>query len=126
MIKSKILVVSSFLIIAVITFLGCDKKVGKLPEPEVVAPISSCDTITYTKYIKPIIAANCALSGCHDGSNSNPNLGNFNELKNSAERVKNRAVDNTTSSRMPPLPADALTASQKQLINCWIENGKKE
>jgi uncharacterized membrane protein len=126
MIKSKILVVGSFFIIALGAFLGCDKKVGKLPEPEVVTPISSCDTITYSKYIKSIISKNCALSGCHDGSNSNPNLGNFNELKNSAERVKNRAVDNTTSTRMPPLPAEALTQSEKQLINCWIENGKKE
>lgn len=105
---------------------ACDKKEGKLPEPEPVAKLS-CDTITYTKHIKPIIDANCALSGCHAGTTSNPLLTSYDLVKDRADagRIKSRAID-ASPSQMPPSPAAPLTAEQKELINCWLGNGTKQ
>lgn len=112
-----------FVVLMAALVVGCTKDEGKVPVE--AAPVSGCDTITYTKHIKPIIDASCALSGCHAGTTSNPLLTSYDLVKEKAERVKSRAVD-ANPSIMPPSPNTPLTAEQKQLVTCWLENGKKE
>lgn len=123
--KNKLILAISCFIFAVCVITSCVKDVGKVPVEPTKPVISSCDTITYTKHIKPITDTKCAISGCHDGSNANPVLNNYAVVKDRAERIKIRAVD-ANPFPMPPPPNPALTAAEKQLINCWIENGKKE
>ena len=125
--KSKFFVAGSLMLLTLaISITACDKKVGKAPEPEPL-PTINCDTITYTKYIKSIVDGNCALGGCHDGSNSNPDFRTYEVVKDRAEagRIKARAFDES-SSRMPPPSNPALTAAQKELLDCWLNNGKKQ
>ncbi|PBQ33471.1 hypothetical protein CNR22_17370 [Sphingobacteriaceae bacterium] len=107
---------------------SCAKDMGKLPEPAPAGTLS-CDTITYTKHIKAIVDANCAIPGCHDGSNSNPLMSTYEQVKDRAEagRIQARVIDQQPSS-MPPLGNSnpVLTAEQKALISCWLGNGYKE
>ncbi|WP_317896663.1 hypothetical protein [Aurantibacillus circumpalustris] len=124
--KSKLVVAVSFLFFAFLIFVSCDKKVGKLPEETPPTGIN-CDEVTYTKDIKSIIANNCSLAGCHDGNNSNPRLETYSLLKDRADagRIKERVLD-ASPTRMPPVERPALTSEEKELISCWLENGKKE
>lgn len=127
--KKKIFILGiSALAFAAVIISSCSKDTGKLP---VAAPAGtlSCDTITYTKHIKKIVETNCTLSGCHDGSNSNPMLDSYELVKEKAEagRIKARVIDQLPSA-MPPLGNSnpVLSSEQKALINCWLGNGMKE
>ncbi|MFY0605305.1 MAG: hypothetical protein JXR10_01235 [Cyclobacteriaceae bacterium] len=66
--------------------------------------------------IMPIITANCAVSGCHNGSRS-PNLSTANQVKNSASRVLAR----TSNGTMPP--GGSLSQAHIDLITCWVNDG---
>lgn len=125
--KRNLLVLAlSSSILTIVLISSCTKDEGKLPVQTTPPPTASaCDTVTYTKHIKPIIETNCALSGCHASPTSNPFLENYTQVKEKAERVKARAVD-ANPSIMPPSPNTPLTAAQKDLINCWVSNGMKE
>jgi len=104
---------------------SCSKDEGKIPQE--TPTVALCDTITYTKHIKPIVDLNCAISGCHDGTNSRPLLSTYDQVKDRADagRIKARAID-PTSSPMPPASQTPLTSDQKKLISCWLDNGKKQ
>ena len=70
--------------------------------------------------IRPIIEANCATSGCHDGTNNRPNFTQDATIKNRASDIKNRTGNMT----MPPASTgDTLTSEQIQLIDCWASDG---
>lgn len=104
--------------------VSCDKKVGK--NPSVVAspppPPGACDTITYNKHIKPIMVASC--EGCHGGSGG-VNLNTYTQVKAQGElgRLKARVIDGNPS-YMPT--GGSLPQAQKDLIQCWLNNGYKE
>jgi hypothetical protein len=89
---------------------------------------NTCDTITYTKHIKPLVDANCATAGCHGAPTSNPLFTTYDLVKSKADRIKIRTIDYATNSltRMPPDPNPELTPAQKALINCWVQNGQKQ
>ncbi len=76
---------------------------------------------TYSRVIEPIIANNCALPNCHDGSN--PALPNWTILENvqaNALEIKKRTGNRT----MPPSSSGiVLTAKQIDDIACWVDNG---
>lgn len=107
---------------------SCSKDSGKLPLP-LPAETVNCDTITYTKHIKGLVETNCTVSGCHDGSNSNPMFDSYELVKDKAEsgRIKARAIDQLPSP-MPPIGNSnpILSPEEKALINCWLNNGYKE
>ncbi|MBX3163902.1 MAG: hypothetical protein KF900_05435 [Bacteroidetes bacterium] len=105
-------------------FNACTKDVGKLPTASVTP--TGCDTVTYTKHIKPIIDMNCALSGCHAGNTANPLLTSYELVKNRADagRIKARVIDGNPS--FMPQGALPLPQTQKDLITCWLNNGMKE
>ncbi len=74
--------------------------------------------------VMPIITSNCAISGCHDGSSgSRPDFRTKAGVRAESDRIKVRAVDNGT---MPPAGRDPLSQTQKDLIECWVNDGAKD
>lgn len=67
--------------------------------------------------IVPIIDANCAVSGCHDGSQS-PLFTVSSNIQSNASRIKSL----TGSGAMPPSGEPDLTAQQIKLIACWADD----
>ncbi len=72
--------------------------------------------VSFSATIAPIISTNCAISGCHNGSQS-PNLQSFSNIKANAARIKNE-----TQSRSMP---QGRSLSQEQIDNiaCWVDDG---
>jgi hypothetical protein len=81
---------------------------------------SSCDTIvaTYNVVVKPLIAKNCAITGCHISGTQLPDLSSYNGLKAAIERVKTRAL---TEKSMPP--SGAISICDQQYLQNWINAG---
>ena len=71
--------------------------------------------------VMPIISANCAVTGCHNGTRS-PDLRTTSGVINSASRVKAR----TSSETMPPSDRDPLTQAQIEIIACWVDEGAQD
>lgn len=73
--------------------------------------------------VKPIIETKCSITGCHSGSQS-PNLTMTNNIISNAGKIKTLIQ----GGQMPPSnsSAGALTAAQKALISCWIDEGAKD
>jgi len=70
--------------------------------------------------IMPIITTNCAISNCHNGDRTSlPNFSMAATLIANAAAVKTRTGNET----MPPAGRDDLTASQIQMIACWVDDG---
>lgn len=67
--------------------------------------------------IAPIISANCAVSGCHNGFQS-PNLSSEAGILASANRIKSR----TSAGTMPPSGEPDLSAQQIADIACWADD----
>tara|TARA_R110002012_G_scaffold222599_1_gene394455 strand:- start:7628 stop:8191 length:564 start_codon:yes stop_codon:yes gene_type:complete len=72
--------------------------------------------ISFAASIKPIIEANCAISGCHDGS-GNIDYNNFDNIKLNPSDIKSR----TQSGDMPR--NGTLTAAEIDMIACWVDDG---
>lgn len=63
-----------------------------------------------------LIQANCAISGCHNGSQF-PKLQNYNDIHNSAQLI----LRQVTNRSMPP--GRPLSQTQINTIACWINDG---
>ncbi|MEQ9404666.1 MAG: hypothetical protein RIM99_13830 [Cyclobacteriaceae bacterium] len=71
--------------------------------------------------IMPIINANCAVSGCHNGDNGQSrNWTVFSNVQTNAENIKTR----TGNKSMPQVGSGiTLTDNQIALIACWVDDG---
>ena len=76
---------------------------------------------TYSVSIQPIIATQCAISGCHvaSGGNNIPYL-TYADIKAKAENgsLKDRVI---TKREMPP--TGPLTNDEMTKIQCWLNDG---
>jgi hypothetical protein len=92
------------------------------------------DSVYFNQQILPILASNCAKSGCHDATSHQEGviLDNFSNVRNTADVKPGNAadsklyevlVDDDPDDRMPPPPAAALSAAQIALIANWIDQG---
>lgn len=76
--------------------------------------------------VRAIVQTNCAVSGCHSGSNPQNGI-NFSSdatIVAQKDRIKVRAVDQAgTANQMPPPPASALSAANQTAITNWIAAG---
>ena len=98
------------------------------PHQVTITDDSGCESVnevqimsgtSFQSHIKPIITNNCAVSNCHDGSNSNlPNFNVFANVKSKASQIKTRTQDGS----MPP-GGRTITQEQKDLIACWVDDG---
>ncbi len=77
--------------------------------------------VSFASEIQPIIAANCAISGCHVSGATIPNFSTYSGVASRASTIKLR----TTNGSMPPPSQADLTTQQIQLIACWVDDGAK-
>ncbi len=76
--------------------------------------------ISYDTSVKPIIMNNCAISGCHNGSNSLPDWSIFSNVQNNAAGIRSR----TQSGSMPK--NGSISQAEKDDIACWVDDGAKD
>jgi hypothetical protein len=76
---------------------------------------------TYSGMINPILAVNCTIPSCHDGSSpALPDWTVFENVQSSAQDIRERTGNRT----MPPSRSGiVLSAEQIDDIACWVENG---
>lgn len=86
-------------------------------------------TPTYTLDVKPILDANCAISGCHNASSKKDG-----KDYSTYSATKSRATDKAFMGSMQhlsgyanmPEKAAKLSDDKLKTISCWIENGMPE
>jgi hypothetical protein len=104
------------LVIAGISSCTYDK--GEVPEPAV--PINSCDLVSFSNDIYPLISANCI--GCHNASFTANDLSNYAGVKakvdNGSFRLRVLVIRD-----MPGYCT--LPDSSIQQIECWLSSGAK-
>jgi hypothetical protein len=112
--------------IAIVLFISCEKKVGKLAATSTTtgAPPAGlvCDSVKYNAHIKPIIMANCAISGCHVSGFSSGDFTTYAGLnvKIANGKFKARVIDANPG----PMPASGKLAQSKlDSIQCWLNRG---
>ncbi len=76
--------------------------------------------VSLSNAIIPIINANCAVSNCHDGSQSIPN---FTVKSNIISRAGNIRSLTGSKTMPPPSSGRSLTDSEIALIDCWVNDG---
>lgn len=122
--KKKIFTLAFFGILFTTLFIACAKDQGKLPVT--AAAGSACDTITYTKHIKPLIDNTCL--SCH-GTQPNPGapvLVTYAQVVANASKIKATTLDANPVPELMPQGGPPLKQSDKDLISCWLGNGMKE
>lgn len=83
----------------------------------------SCETssVSFSKDIKPIIATNCAISGCHvQGGAGSGIFENYTQIK---DKVDNGSLKNRVIVQKDMPPSKPLTNCQIQYIEQWINDG---
>lgn len=90
---------------------------------------NQCDTTYYSRVIKPIITANCATSGCHDGHSTLNNFNNYPEVKEDVKEIEDGESEFLHRIKLPlgdsehmPVGSE-LSPGEIQLIENWISSG---
>jgi hypothetical protein len=123
--KTTLISTLSFIcVFSIIIISSCVKDVGKIPVTAVA--VSACDTITYTKHIKPIIDSSCI--SCHGPTPlpGAPLLTNYAEVSANADKIRATALDPNPVPELMPQGGPPLPQAKKDLIQCWLTNGKKQ
>ena len=101
--------------------------------PTVSSPCSP-DSVYFVSEIMPIIASNCAMSGCHDAVThaEGVNLTSYARILKyvtpgnaSNSELYSVIVTSNSGRRMPPPPRSPLTAAQIAKIQKWINQGAR-
>ncbi|MEQ9467225.1 MAG: hypothetical protein RLN88_07415 [Ekhidna sp.] len=75
--------------------------------------------VSLTDDIFPIIDTNCAISGCHNGTQF-PNLTTSSGIRQHASQIKSETQAGT-------MPRDGfLSQNEIDLIACWVDDGAKD
>lgn len=118
-----------FVALVAILISSCyNDKADKLyPQPVV----TTCDTSapTYNLVVKPIITANCAMSGCHDGTSgvAYQNLGiNYIGLKGTVNNGQLLQSINHTNGYIMPKNAAKLSDCDISKITAWVNAGAQD
>jgi len=95
------------------------------------------DTVYFQNDVLPLLVSNCAKSGCHESGGgheeeANP-LSSYNEVMASDyvdpfNANHSKLIEVLTESgedKMPPSPNEPLTASQRSLLEKWINQGAR-
>ena len=106
--------------------IGCTKELGKVPPPPPPVP-EACDTITYTKHIEPIIKSKCI--SCHGpvAPSGQVTLGSYSEVKVVSDNGKlfGVIIKGPPDYEWMPYGTSGLPQAQKELFQCWMNNGEK-
>jgi hypothetical protein len=83
---------------------------------ELTQPIKVRSGISYSSTIAPIISSNCAVTGCHNGSQF-PDFRQFSNVQGNAAQIKTLTGNRT-------MPAEgSLTQAEIDMIACWVDDG---
>lgn len=82
-----------------------------------MATVEAVPEVFYANQIRPIIDANCQVSGCHGSNASIPTWATYNDVKARADRIRAR----TSAKEMPP--GNPLVDSDIKLIADWVDQG---
>jgi len=95
----------------------------------------SADTVYFQNKVLPLLNSGCAMSGCHDAVTHKEgiNLTTYANIVgtggvrpgNPSNSKLYTVLNKSGSNRMPPPPAAAFTAAQKDIIYKWIQQGAK-
>lgn len=93
----------------------------------------SPDSVYFVNDIMPLIASNCAMSGCHDAitHEDGVDLTSYTKIMkyvspgNASGSKLYKEIIRTDGDRMPPPPMPPFTTAQKTLIQKWINQGAK-
>ncbi|MEQ1666535.1 MAG: hypothetical protein ABL927_14315, partial [Bdellovibrionales bacterium] len=97
---------------------SCTKENYETKFKVVVGP---CDSITFSKHIKPIIDLQCAsASGCHEGNSSNGDFTAYDLMAPKISKFNQRVL---ITKDMPK--GGALSVDQLSMITCWLDKGAK-
>lgn len=98
-------------------------------------PTTNCnpDSVYFVNQILPILSSNCTMSGCHDNIThaEGVNLTGYTNIMrqvvagNAANSKLYKSIIKTNNEIMPPPPMAPLTATQKALVQKWINQGAK-
>ncbi len=78
--------------------------------------------VSYLNDIRPILDANCQVSGCHGSNSSLPSWATYADVQARASDIKSK----TGSKAMPPSSSGkSLTNEQIQKIADWVDDGAK-
>ncbi|MER3470599.1 MAG: hypothetical protein C4330_04515 [Chitinophagaceae bacterium] len=114
------------LITTLLVMLACTKNSAE----NITGNTSGCGNTLGPKFtaVRAVLQANCAISGCHLGTNAQNGI-NFSDnctIVAQAARIKLRAVDQAgTSNQMPPPPLASLSSADQQKITDWINAGAR-
>ena len=74
---------------------------------------------SFSAQVNPLVQSRCALGGCHatGATNTGGALTNFTQISSKALSVKTTVLNGS----MPK--GSTLTAAEKKLISCWVDNG---
>lgn len=75
---------------------------------------------TYLGDIKPIIAANCLSSGCHNSGSAN---GDFTEYKGLKGKANNGSLSKRVLEKKDMPSGGSLSLDDRKKIKCWLSNG---
>ena len=104
---------------AVFNQLGAGEYTVRVRDSEDCETSQSVQVLTGISWdldVSSIITNNCALPSCHGGTQS-PDLREFQNVVNNAERIKTRTGNGT----MPPNAT--LSDTEIQHIACWVDDG---
>ncbi len=96
----------------------------------------SPDSVYFERQILPILASNCAMSGCHDETTHEEGIiltnyqrvrstGKLNLSKPSESKIY-EVLFKDGDDKMPPPPRASLTKAQSDLLLKWIQQGAKD
>jgi hypothetical protein len=86
----------------------------------VEAIVNEIPVVSFANQVKPIIDADCQVSGCH-GSNQNiPDWGSHSNIAAEASAIKARTASKTMP---PPASGRSLTDQEIDLISWWVDQG---
>lgn len=76
--------------------------------------------ISFSQTVAPIIAMNCAISGCHVNGQQRPTLETYEQIADNADRIMIR----TSNGTMPPFSSGkSLSIEEINDIACWVGDG---
>ncbi len=102
-------------VILVLLLYGC-----YFDNEEELYPNTNCDTnqVTYANTISPLLANNCATTGCHVAGNGRVLLTNYTEIKTAINGVEKRTINDKDMPVSGPLSACDIAK-----LKAWIDAG---
>lgn len=135
-------VLRSLFLVLMISLVSCKHEPEYIPKPEEPGDTTAqgipcnSDTAYFENQVLPILTSSCAFSGCHNAASAKEGviLENYQSIIKTAgikpgnpggSDLFEAITDNDPEDRMPPLPMQALSPQQIEIIRKWIAQGAK-